>query len=65
MPHASGEEVWNVIRAQRPDARVLFCTGYSAASLDSTGPASGDVSVLQKPFTSVELLQRVRELLHR
>ncbi len=64
MPHASGEEVWNVIRAQRPDARVLFCTGYSASSLGSASPAGGDVSVLQKPFTSAELLARVRELLH-
>ena len=54
MPVMSGREmVKRIDRAQRPDLRVLYMSGYSEniqAGLD----------LLEKPFTSADLLKRVR-----
>ena len=54
MPVMSGKEmVKRIDRAQLPDLRVLYMSGYSEniqAGLD----------LLEKPFTSVDLLTRVR-----
>jgi CheY-like chemotaxis protein len=54
MPVMSGREmVKRIDRAQLPDLRVLYMSGYSEniqAGLD----------LLEKPFTSADLLKRVR-----
>jgi FixJ family two-component response regulator len=49
--------------AVRPDMKVLFMSGYTDSSaVHSTSPG-GSVQFLQKPFTGLELAQRVREAL--
>ena len=46
----------------RPETRVLFITGYTEESI--LGPhAPGHRDLLQKPFTRVPLLDKVRALL--
>jgi CheY-like chemotaxis protein len=45
-------------RGQQPDFRVLYMSGYD----DSVGLG---IDLLQKPFTSADLLQRVRDALGR
>lgn len=54
MPVMSGREmVKRIDRSQQPDLRVLYMSGYSEniqAGLD----------LLEKPFTSADLLKRVR-----
>jgi two-component system, cell cycle sensor histidine kinase and response regulator CckA len=62
MPRIGGVEAAETIRHHRPDAKVLFITGY----MDETVPASVDGSelpLLLKPFTPEELARKVREVL--
>jgi DNA-binding response OmpR family regulator len=59
MPVMSGKEMVRLIdRGQQPDFRVLYMSGYD----DSVGLG---IDLLQKPFTSADLLQRVRDALGR
>jgi PAS domain S-box-containing protein len=63
MPNVNGPEVWAAVRALRPEARALFCTGYSASGLLPEILDRGQAGVLEKPYTGAELLRRVRGLL--
>ncbi len=63
MPHEGGSAVATWARERWPGIRVLFISGYSAAS--PPGVASGEpgIALLAKPFAPQDLLRRVRELL--
>ena len=60
MPEVGGVEVARRFRELRPEAAVLFISGYAGDLLAELGP---DVDMLQKPFSTDELLARVREVL--
>jgi two-component system cell cycle sensor histidine kinase/response regulator CckA len=60
MPQVGGVEVARRFRERRPDAGVLFISGYAGDLIAEVGP---DVEVLQKPFSTDDLLARVREVL--
>jgi DNA-binding response OmpR family regulator len=57
MPHMSGAELVKRLGGRAP---VLFMTGYTAELVEHNG-----TSLLQKPFTAVELTRKIRELLDR
>jgi PAS domain S-box-containing protein len=61
MPRMGGKDLADRLRAQRPDLRVLFTSGY-AESPDGLLDHGG-LSLLQKPFTTATLLSRVRQVL--
>jgi DNA-binding response OmpR family regulator len=54
MPGMNGKEM--VRRIQRPDVKVLYMSGYSQ-NFES------GLNLIEKPFTSADLLQRVRATL--
>lgn len=59
MPHMSGRELIERLRQQRPNVRIICCSGYIR-------PASQEEEkeiYLQKPFTSQNLLRKVKEAL--
>lgn len=57
MPGMSGREmVKRIDRGQQPDLKVLYMSGYS----ENVEPGA---DFLEKPFTSADLLKRVREAL--
>ena len=60
MPEIGGIEVARRFRELRPEATVLYISGYAGDLLAELGPG---VEVLQKPFSTDELLARVRDLL--
>lgn len=62
MPLCGGVELVDRLRARFPTLRVLYISGYSDVSL-SLRLNSSDIRFLQKPFTTSDLLQQVRELL--
>ena len=63
MPRLGGAELTRRLRIDRPTIRVLFMTGYSSEAVATHGVLAPDSSLLQKPFTTEELLARVREAL--
>lgn len=60
MPNMGGVELARRFRELRPEAAVIFMSGYADGALNEVG---ADVAVLQKPFTNDTLLARVREAL--
>ena len=63
MPGMSGRVMVEKLVARRPDARILFMSGYTDDALAPLGVAAGDVAFLHKPFTPRQLADRVREVL--
>ena len=62
MPNMSGPTLAELLAKQRPEARVLFVSGYTETVANQRG-LGGGVAFLQKPFTPSSLAQRLRELL--
>jgi PAS domain S-box-containing protein len=65
MPGMSGRELASEMLRRRPDIRVLFISGYPGESILQRGFVKPGDAFLQKPFTPVELVRRVREVLDR
>jgi two-component system cell cycle sensor histidine kinase/response regulator CckA len=62
MPDITGVKLVELLRADFPELRVLFVTGYSSEQLGAE-LRPDRVSVLNKPFRHAELLSKVRALL--
>src|SRR5579864_3791208 len=60
LPGIGGREVAQQVRGVRPEARVLYISGYSHEARAQAG--EGEV-VFQKPFTGEALARKVREAL--
>jgi len=63
MPGISGPKMAEILLGERPELRLMFMSGYAAATLEQKillDPAS---AFLQKPFTTEFLMRRVREVL--
>ncbi|MHB1311789.1 MAG: ATP-binding protein [Gemmatimonadaceae bacterium] len=65
MPGLNGPELARQFRRVRPEARVLFMSGYAADHIADEGMLSGDADLLAKPFAPDELVVRVRTALDR
>ena len=63
MPQMLGKEAAERIRQIRPDIRVLYMSGYAQPILASQGRLGLDVTLLDKPFTERELLDKVHTAL--
>lgn len=60
MPEMNGVELLRALRAQRPDMPCLFMTGYAKEDLEEP---LDDCHLIQKPFTPVDLLAKIEEIL--
>jgi CheY-like chemotaxis protein len=65
MPSMSGRALVDRIAAIRPGVRALYVSGYSAEILGREGVLSTDVALVEKPFTVLSLLGKIREALGR
>jgi PAS domain S-box-containing protein len=63
MPRKSGREVYDAMRAQRPDVPVLFISGYTADIIDKRGFFDGELQFISKPFSRFDLLRKIRKIL--
>ncbi|WP_327004516.1 response regulator [Dactylosporangium sp. NBC_01737] len=64
MPKMLGNEVAAQVRQRRPDLSVLYMSGYAGPVLTENGTLPDGVTIVEKPFTSRELLDRVYTILH-
>ncbi len=62
MPHVTGPELAQQLRANDPDLPVMFISGYSEPVLKRH--ALGNVPLIQKPFRIADLLARVCEVIN-
>jgi two-component system cell cycle sensor histidine kinase/response regulator CckA len=63
MPEMGGHELVELLRARRPDLRVLFMSGYAERAFTSIGSIPAGTGYLEKPFTVETLMRRLREVL--
>ena len=63
MPKLSGPELYQFLKAHYPALRAVFMSGYTREAITHPGGLEPGMDFLQKPFTSAELLVKLREVL--
>ncbi|HEX5450502.1 MAG TPA: response regulator [Gaiellaceae bacterium] len=63
MPGMNGRELAEQIEDVRPSVKLLFSSGYSADTVIRQGIASAAVAFIQKPYLSIELVEKIRSVL--
>jgi two-component system cell cycle sensor histidine kinase/response regulator CckA len=63
MPDGSGRFVAERLTAERPGLRVLYMSGYTDSTMLHHGIAESGLPFLPKPFTTVALAHKVREVI--
>jgi PAS domain S-box-containing protein len=63
MPKMLGKEVAEKVHAMFPDLPVLFMSGYAQPILTTQGTLDPGVTLVEKPFSELVLLTKVRETL--
>jgi signal transduction histidine kinase/ActR/RegA family two-component response regulator len=63
MPEMGGRALASRVQAAHPETRVLYMSGYSGGAFLHDGVLETGTSFLQKPFTPITLVQKVREVL--
>lgn len=63
MPGMNGKELFHKLQAGRPKIKVIFMSGYTSAALTQESFAEPGMNFLQKPFHSVQLLSKIRQVL--
>ncbi len=61
MPNMGGPELVKELKAQRPDLKILFMSGYTSDRLERYGLDSYDANYLNKPFSPKALLKTVQD----
>ena len=65
MPQVGGAELARALRVSRPSVRVVFMSGYADGALSRQGVLDEGVILVEKPFTTLRMVQVVREALDR
>ncbi|QWV95234.1 response regulator [Geomonas oryzisoli] len=65
MPVMNGKEAAENIREIRPNARILFTSGYTADIIRSRSDLDEGAELVMKPVKPLVLLKKVREMLDR
>jgi PAS domain S-box-containing protein len=63
MPGGSGKVLWDDVIDLRPETKVLFMSGYNRDLIANEGALDAGVSLIEKPFSSDDLLRKVRDVL--
>ena len=63
MPRLDGEACFRALRQRQPEVKVILTSGFNEQEAINVFAGKGLAGFLQKPFTSQELLAKVREIL--
>jgi hypothetical protein len=61
LPKMSGRVLADELLRHRPEARVVYMSGYTGDLLARQGAIGPGALLLEKPFTAEALLQKVRQ----
>ena len=65
MPKKNGKQVYDEIMELKPDAKVIFSSGYTANIIQKKGILEEGINFILKPVSPQELLRKVREVLNK
>jgi YesN/AraC family two-component response regulator len=65
MPDMNGKELSEKIREKIPDIHILYSSGYTDNHLIHSGELDTTIDFLQKPYSVIQLLKKVRKILNR
>jgi polar amino acid transport system substrate-binding protein len=65
MPKKNGGQVYNAVKAVRPDIDILFVSGYPADIIQKKGILEEDLQFISKPVSPFDLLRKIREILDK
>jgi PAS domain S-box-containing protein len=63
MPRMDGKEAYDAIHRLSPAIKILFMSGYSAATVTEKGISGAGLAYILKPVSPEALLRKVREVL--
>ncbi len=63
MPQMNGQELVERLKPLQPQMKVMFISGYSEEMFSERHVLDPDILFIQKPFTPLEMLRKVREVL--
>jgi CheY-like chemotaxis protein len=63
MPGMSGRELADRLRRTRPEMMILFTSGYTDDAILHTGVLDDLTQFIGKPFSTVDLMRKVRDVL--
>jgi len=63
MPRLGGKGLYERLRQQRPEIKVLYMSGYTSDAIVHKGTLDPDTAFLQKPYTPISLARKVKETL--
>ena len=64
MPRLDGPGLVREVRADRPDLKVIYMSGYTERNLSQNLDLEGPTHFLAKPFTLKQFAEKVKEVLH-
>jgi DNA-binding response OmpR family regulator len=63
LPGLNGRQLAEAARAQRPDLKVLFITGYAENAAMANGFLEPGMEMVTKPFAVDALAARIRDMI--
>ncbi len=65
LPRLAGQDMLSHLLKINPGARVIFASGFMDPETKSAIAVTGTREFIQKPYSAVEVLSRVREVLNK
>jgi CheY-like chemotaxis protein len=65
MPGMNGREVAETLLLRRPATPVLYASGYNEEMVVERGALDPSISYIAKPYSGVDLLRRIQELVRK
>jgi PAS domain S-box-containing protein len=65
MPHLDGEACYRELRQLQPGVKVILSSGYNEQDVVNRFAGKGLAGFVQKPYTTEELLAKIREALQK
>ena len=63
MPEMNGYQLASIVKTKHPEIKILFASGFADNRHEDMSDENSNKNLLQKPYNSTSLLQKVYDLL--